>query len=307
MKKFGFMLMAALVAVMSFSSCDKKGGNDPIIGPTGGDEVKLPSVESTADAVTVVIKFDVAPCEGYDILFVGKYGDQVDGAGEPASWNFATAKKMVAIGDGWYKIVLKPGEVDAESGVCISGRPIQGKNGEGEWDKDWSHSGDDLIMHKGNESSIADSGYGEINLNFTEADAADGVVVFLESKKWNLMPCADASDYTVTVLVPEFPEGKELPIELIGGFNGWADEGTVALTKVEGNKYTANVKAMNGQEWKVRGQGTWDIEIEVIDDDPESENYDNWGGVPNNKFGAELNVTVDYSDGAKYRWKVPAE
>ncbi len=303
MKKFGFMLMAAAVAVMSFTSCEKKNNDDDvIINPPVEDEVKLPSVESTAGAVTVVVKFDQAPCEGYDILFVGKYAGQGENENGPISWNFATSKKMEAIGDGWYKIVLQPGEAD-EKGICIAGRPIQGQNNEGEWDKDWSHDGNDLILHKGgSESNIADSGFGEINLNFTEADAADGLVIFLESKKWNLMPCASAVEYNVTVIVPAFC-GEEFNLEVVGGFEGWGTA-PVALTKVEGTKYTAKVAALEGQEWKVRGEGNWDQDIEVlVPGDPANDVPDTWKGVDNNKFGADLNVTVDYSDPAQYRWK----
>ena len=59
--------------------------------------------------------------------------------------------------------------------------------------------------------------------------------------------------------------------------------------------------ALDGQEWKVRGKGTWDIEIQGYNADE-----DTWGGVPNNKFDAEA-VTVDYSDPAKFRWNICAE
>ena len=292
MKKFGFMLMAAAVLAMSFTSCEKKPEDDPIIPPTPDpDELKLPAVDGTAGAVTLVIHFDVAPCDGYDVLFVGDYGEI------EATWNFPAAKAFEAIGDGWYKIVVKP---NADGN--ISGRPIQGKKGEdGEWDKDWSHSGEDIVALKGvGENNIADSGFGEINLSFTQAEADDAVVAFIQCKKWNLMPCAAATKRNVTVIIPAFC-GEEKEIELIGGFNGWADEGTVALVKVEGNKYQAEVMALDGQEWKVRGKGTWDIEIQGYNADE-----DTWGGVPNNKFDAEA-VTVDYSDPAKFRWNICAE
>lgn len=304
MKKFGFMLMAAAVAVMSFTSCEKKPDDiivDPVVDPT-----QVPAVDATPGAVTLVIKFDVAPCEGFDILFVGDYGEQVDATtGEPASWNFATAKKMEPLAGqaGWYKIVLKP---NAEG--KISGRPIQGQNGEGEWDKDWSHNGEDIVALKGvGEGNIADSGYGEINLSFTEADAADAIVAYLQCKKWNLMPCVEKTKYNVTVIVPAFCD-EEFAIELVGGFEGWGTA-PVALTKVEGNKYTAVAEALEGQEWKVRGQGSWDKEIVsyVAEDDPATtdvDESDTWKGVPNNKFGADVNVIMDYSDPTQYKWNV---
>ena len=302
MKKFGFLSVAAALFAMTFVSCDPKNGPDtpPIVGPDTTDipEVVLPEVEPTDGAVTLVIKFDQAPCEGYDVLFVGDYGEI------EAAWNFAAAKKFEAMGEGWYKIALKP-NADGK----ISGRPIQGKFGEeGEWDKDWSHSGEDIVALKNVEdANIADSGYGEINLSFTEDDAADAKVVYIECKKWNLMPCATAVKYNVTVIVPAFC-GEEEAIELIGGFNGWADEGTVALVKVEGQKYQAEVEALDGQEWKVRGVGDWGKEIKgYIPEDAENDKPAEWIGVANNKFGAELNVTVDYSDPTQYAWSMCIE
>ena len=294
MKKFGFMLMVAALAAFTFTACEKNKGIH--VDPQPITEV--PTVEATDGAVTLVIKFDQAPCDGYDILFVGDYGEI------EAAWNFAAAKKFELVKDGWYKIVLKPNADGA-----ISGRPIQGKFGEdGEWDKDWSHSAEDVVLVKNaKDDMIKDSGYGEVNLSFTEADANDAVVVYLESKKWNLMPCASATKYNVTVIVPAFC-GTEEAIELIGGFNGWADEGTVALKKVEGTKYTAEVEAMNGQEWKVRGVGDWGKEIKIyVPADEENDKPAEWKGVDNNKFGAEANVTVDYSDPTKYAWSMCLE
>ena len=295
MKKFGFMLMVAAVAAFAFSSCEKK--NDPIIVPPVEDttEVKLPAVEETAGAVTLVIKFDQAPCEGYDILFVGDYGEI------EAAWNFAAAKKFEAIGEGWYKIALKP---NADGN--ISGRPIQGKDGEADWSWDWSHSGADIVALKNvGDSEIKDSGYGEINLAFTADHAADAVVAFIQCKKWNKMPCAAASQYNITVKLPEFCE-EEFAVEVVGSFEGWGTT-PVALVKGENNVYTATITAMEGDQWKVRGEGGWDKEIQGFVTDETSEAFDTWIGVSNNVLGAELNVTMDYSDPAKYRWNVCAE
>jgi len=294
MKKFGFMLMTAAVAVMTITSCGKKNDPDPIVPPTpgGDDEVVLPTVEGTAGAVTLVVKFDQAPCDGYDVLFVGKYDD--------TSWDFATAHKFEALKDGWYKIVLKPGA--EEEGIVINGRPIQGKDGAGEWSNDWSHNGDDLIQHKGaSDDMIKDSGYGEINLAFSQAHADDAVVVYLESKKWNVSPCATASEYNLTIKTPAFCE--EFEIELIGDFCGWADDQTIKLGKGK-TEYTTKVTAMAGTKYKIRGVGSWDKEVVGYVDDPESEAYDTWIGVPDNLFDDNLNPVLDYSDSKKYKWNV---
>ena len=292
MKKIGFIMMAAALAVMSFTSCEKK-GDDPIdIDPPV--EVEVPKVDATVGAVTLVVKFDVAPCEGYDILFVGKYDD--------TNWAFGTAHAMESIGDGWYKIVLLPGEVDAETGVCISGRPIQGQNGEGEWSWDWSHSGEDLVLVKGgSDANIADSGYGEINLNFTEGDANDGLVIYLESKKWNVKPCASAEAYNLTLKAPEFC-GQEYDIEVVGSFEGWG-VAPVAMVK-NGNTYTATIQAKSGDQIKFRGvnpDDAWAIQINGFD----AEN-DKWNEMPNQVLGDETNVTFDWSSEI-YSWGICIE
>ena len=290
MKKFGFMLMAAAVLAMTFTSCNNK-EEEPIVPPTPEPEEEMPKVEATAGAVTIVIKFDQAPCDGYDILFVGDY------AGIEATWNFAAAKKMEAIKDGWYKIVLQP---NADGN--ISGRPIQGKNGEAEWAQDWSHSGDDIIALKGvGDGKIADSGYGEINLAFNADDAADAVVAYLECKKWNVTPCAAANEYNLTIKTPAFCE--EFEIELIGDFCSWDDSKTIKLGKGQ-TTYNVKVTAAAGTKYKIRGVGSWDKEVVGYVDDPESEAYDTWIGVPDNIFGDDLNPVLDYSDAAKYKWNI---
>ena len=299
MKKFGFMMMAAAVAAWSFTSCEKK-TEEIIIDNTGTQEeteVKLPSVEGTEGAVTLVVKFDQAPCDGYDILFVGKYDD--------TSWEFASSHKFEALNDGWYKIVLKPGEVDAESGVCISGRPIQGKGVEADWSWDWSHSGDDLVNHKGaSDSNIADSGYGEINLNFTEADAEDAIVVFLESKKWNVSPCASAEKYNITFKAPAFCDA-EYDIEIVGSFEGWGAN-PVVMTK-NGNVYTAEIEAKAGDEIKFRGKvtdggDTWGVQVHGF-----SADEDKWNEMGNQKLADEKSVTFDWSDPTVYSWNICLE
>ena len=292
MKKFGFIMMAAALAVMSFTSCEKK-GDDPIdIDPPV--EVEVPKVDATVGAVTLVVKFDVAPCEGYDILFVGSYAN--------TNWSFETAQAMESIGDGWYKIVLLPGEVNAETGVCISGRPIQGQNGAGEWSWDWSHNGEDLVLVKGgSDANIADSGYGEINLNFTEGDANDGLVIYLESKKWNVKPCASAEAYNLTLKAPEFC-GQEYDIEVVGSFEGWG-VAPVAMVK-NGNTYTATIQAKSGDQIKFRGvnpDDAWAIQINGFD----AEN-DKWNEMPNQVLGDETNVTFDWSSEI-YSWGICLE
>lgn len=297
--KFNKLMFAALaLGALAMVSCKKKDEPvDPITPPTPQPSVELPDVQPTEGAVTIVVKFDVAPCPDYDIRFVGSHAEN--------AWDLASAPAMEAIGDGWYKYVAKPNEEGT-----IAGRPIQGTDEDIEWSYDWSHNPEEIIDLKGVEDGMkATNEYGETNLNFTEANVADAVVVFFECQKWNKKPCAEAAEYNVTVIVPDFCE--EFAIELVGSFEGWGTT-PVALTKVEGNKFNAKFTAFEGDAWKVRGEGGWDKEIQVYrtEDDPATTDFDEadtWGGVPNNVLTDEKNVTVDYSDPAKYRWNVCAE
>lgn len=289
--KFNKLMFAALaLGALAMVSCKKKDEPvDPITPPTPQPSVELPDVQPTEGAVTIVVKFDVAPCPGYDIRFVGSHAEN--------AWDLASAPAMEAIGDGWYKYVAKPNEEGT-----IAGRPIQGTDEDIEWSYDWSHNPEEILDLKGVEDGMkATNEYGETNLNFTEANVADAVVVFFECQKWNKKPCAEAAEYDVTVIVPDFCE--EFAIELVGSFEGWGTT-PVALTKVEGNKFNAKVTAFEGDAWKVRGEGGWDKEIVVlVPGDPSQDIPDSWKGVDNNVFDANTKVTVDYS-GANYKWNV---
>ena len=298
MKKFGFMMMAAAIAAMSFTSCNPQNKPDePIIPPTpSGEDLTPPAMDGTAGAVTLVVHFDQTPCDGYDVLFVGKY----DGT----SWDFATATKFEAVKDGWYKVVLKP-DADGE----ISGRPIQAQNGAGEWSWDWSHDGNDLVKVKNaTDDMIKDSGFGEINLSFTKAHADDATVVYLQSKKWNVYPCAAAAKYEITLKAPAFC-GEEYDVEVVGSFEGWGKAG-VKMAK-NGNVYTATIDAKEGDEIKFRGivpnatdDNVWSVQINGLNKDPESEHYDEYMEMPNQKLGADLKPVFDWSDAATYKWSV---
>ena len=295
MKKFGFMLMAAAAVALSLSSCKKDNKEEelPVPTPTPVD-IETPAVDGTEGAVTIVIRFDEAPCEGADVLFVGSHRDN--------EWKIAEAPAFEAIGDGWYKFVAYPNE-----GGTISGRPIQYDGETADWGNDWSHSGDDIQLVKGgSEGNIADSGYGEVNLSFTEADAADAAVVFIVCKKWNAKPCAAAAEYNLTVLVPAFC-GEEFDLEVVGNFeegDGWGSA-PIAMTKEAEGKYTAKVSAKAGQQFKVRGVGDWDKGVQAFVAPDEENPEGSWKDVDNNVFGEELNITVDYSADT-YRWKTCA-
>lgn len=252
----------------------------------------VPEVAPTANAVTLMIKFDVAPTEGYDILFVGSYGE-ID-----TSWDFATAKKMTAVGDGWYKIVLTPDE-----GGTITGRPIQWKDGHADWMNDWSHKrGHILSLWNVASHMIVSNGSGEpINLHFTEEDVLDSAVVYLECKEWN------KGKFTVTVTLPAFC--NEFNVELVGDFNNWGDM-PILLERVEGNTYKATFVGSAGDQWTIREAGNWNNQIEYLAGTrfiPPMTFVSEWDILPNQSLDREHDIVLDYSDSTKYRWSICAE
>ena len=292
MKKLFLAVMA--VATVALVGCKKEGGNEPIIGPTpGGDtEVKVPAVDATPGAITLLVKFDVAPCDGYEIRFVGDHAEN--------AWDPATAPAMVAVGDGWYKYLIRPGKNDDGTDKdAMAGRPIQCSATDADWSHDWSHDPAQIVDLKGVEDGMkATNEFGETNLNFTAAHAADGVIVAFQCKAWNVSPCAAAEKYSLTFKAPAFCD-PEYDLEGVGSFEGWGTA-PVKMTK-NGNVYTAEIQAKSGDEIKFRGinpDDAWAIQVEGYDAEK-----DEWNEMGNQKLGDEKSVTFDWSDPAVYRWK----
>ena len=250
--------------------------------------VDVPVVSPTAGAVTLVMKLHEAPCEGYNVLFVGQY--------EGNGWNFSTAKAFDSIGDGWYKIVLKPDEYGT-----IMGRVFQGKDGKSDWNYDWSHQTENIVIRTADDI-IQDSGYGEINLSFTNTHVQEAAVIYIESKKWNSIPCTPVNEYNITIIPPAFCENFD--IELIGDFCGWSDDLTIKLTKGENNAYTAKVSSKSGLTYKIRSVGSWDKEVLMYVDDEQSTDYGSWINAPNLIWDDNLNPVIDYSNPTKYKWSI---
>lgn len=246
----------------------------------------VPAVNPTLGAVTLMIKFDVEPCEGNDIRFVGDYGNL------NSTWSFADAQVMTPVGDGWYKIVLFP-----NNDGTITGRPIQcDENGVGYWNQDWAHSRQSIVALLGLEDRmVVNSGYNEFNLYFTSADADAASVVYLESKDWNFV-CSGPQEYTITVTLPEFCESFN--VEIVGSFDDWGNE-PVAMTRVEGNTYTATVTARLGMEWKIRGEGGWDKELMYYDWD-----RDSWYTSGNLTFGDDTAIVLYFGNPDYYKWNI---
>lgn len=316
MKNLKFIFATAILAIaLVFAACkkdDDKNDPNPSVAPSEEPSVapQFPEVEGVEGSVTLVVKFDQGVCDGYSVKFAGDYKEAADAGGiwgDPSN-TFEYARPMEAIAGwpNWYKIVLTPTDPDAE---MIAGRPVLYKADDYGWGYDWAHSVNDeggnpqLIVLQGNSEIFADSGYGEVNLNIASAYAVDGEVFVIECKKWNVVPCATAMDYHVTVKVPAFC-GTDYDLELIGAFNGWSDEGTVALTKVSDGVYEANLNALPGVQFKFRGVGDWGIDVESIEaTGTDAQTGEPTYGLGNFVTGDEAEIVADRSDAAVYVWK----
>ncbi len=257
----------------------------------------VPEVSPTPNAVTLMIKFDVAPTEGYDILFVGDYGDLA------TPWDLTTAKKMTPVEEGWYQIVLTPNA----DGV-ITGRPIQAKADDLDWTYDWTHKRSQILsVWNVLDRMIENSGYGEYNVVFNQEDATEASVVYIRCKAWNKIPVIP-TEYTVTVTLPAFCEAFNA--EIVGAFNDWGNGSSIQLQQVEGNTYQASFYAKPGDEWTIREVGTWNNQIEYVYQTrfiPPRTYIRDWTTLPNQTLDDEHHVVLDYSDTGKYRWSRCAE
>lgn len=302
--KFNKLMIAALtLGALAFVACKDK-NNPPVPTPTptpGGDdpvEEVIPEVAAPADgSATIVISIpEGSECNG--IAFKGTLdGSNWSGentyVGENGSVGPDACIKFEKIADtkNWFKATYKLGEAGLKGKICLiytndgswQGQFVNWEIIDDYTTADWSKSND-----------------GNLEINGSG-------LVYVKVGGWQNSECATLSDYKITVLVPAFCD-EEFPIELVGSFEGWGGS-PVALVKVEGNKFQATIKAAPLAEWKVRGQGGWDKEIQIYRTEdnpatPDEDEADTWGGAPNNVLGDALDVTVDYTDAEKYRWNV---
>lgn len=305
MKKFFLAFMA--VATIAMVGCKKDGGNTPIT-PTPGDstqvdpgqDVDLPEIDAPAEGhVTFVINIPKnSECNG--IAFKGTIdGTSWTGADQylddygPADVEDCIRFEAIEGYDNWYVATYTLGDEPWGEGTLLAGKICLIYTNDGSWE------GQFVNWTVNDEYSTADNGRsGDGNI-----EIYGGGLVYVTIGGWQGSECATPQDYNITVIVPEFCD-EPFDIELIGSFCGWADDKTVALVAGANNTYTATITATENAEWKVRGVGGWDKEIQIYDAESEDEP---WKGVPNNVLGKDLNVTVDYSDAETYRWNVCAE
>ena len=296
------------IATIALVGCKKN--NDPVPVPTPTPdttdvpvEEDIPEVEAPAEGyVTFVIQIPVGTeCNG--IAFKGTVdGSAWTGANQylglegPASAE--SCIKFEKIEGNWYKATYKLGtEPWGNNGTLMAGKLCLIYTDDGNWE------GQAVNWSVNDEYTTADNGQS----NDGNIEVYGSGLLYVNVGGWQKSECLVPEAYNITVIVPAFCE-EEFAIELVGSFEGWGAT-PVALEKVEGTTFKATIMANANAEWKVRGQGGWDKEIQVYrtEDDPATpdvDETDSWGGCKNNVLTDEKNVTVDYSDPAKYRWNV---
>ena len=128
----------------------------------------------------------------------------------------------------------------------------------------------------------------------------------VDTLRWARCAPDDREDVVVTFLAPA---GAPDEVEIIGDFDDWA--GT-AMTKVEEGKYTATIHAKASDGVKFRKAGTWAVQIQQPDPDPES--VTGWKDLGNLKVedywepaADPKTMEIDLSDAAEYRWTPSTE
>lgn len=293
------------IATIALVGCNKEKGNTPITPTPGTDttkvdpEVDLPEIDAPEDGyVTFVINIPKnSECNG--IAFKGTLDGSIwTGANEylglegPADADHCIKFEEIEDYDNWYVATYKLGAEAWGEGTLLAGKICLIYTNDDKWQgqfADWAVN---------DEYSTADNG----KSNDGNIEIYGGGLVYVTIGGWQGSECVTPEDYNITVLVPEMCE--DFDIELIGSFCDWSDDKTVLMNEVAEGKFSATITATEGATWKVRGAGSkdWAIEIQMFDEEAEDPTNP-WKGVPDNRLGAELNVTVDYSNAEVYRWK----
>lgn len=134
---------------------------------------------------------------------------------------------------------------------------------------------------------------------------AEAEIVFdlrdAETYLWGRCITRESHTYTINITIPTC---AEVHPAIAGGFNEWGRD-TMAL--VSGSTYTVQVTAEEGTEYGVTSithdgdsWETWIEEYKEVDGEMK------WEGIGNMKFGAEEEITLDFSDADIYRWSLCA-
>ena len=299
MKLNKLMFAALAIGALTLASCEKK--KDPIVIPPTPTE-DVPEVEKPAEGyVTIVINIpEGTECNG--IYLKGNLGGD-DWSGENTYVGLEAANvpadqavRFEAIENSkkWFKATFKLGEGGLQGKICL----------KYEGDGSWQGQAINVTLDETNTTVALESISGEGQ--FVIAAGAPAGVLYLNIGGWNKSECATVvlTERHVVLIVPTNDCGFEIP-SIVGSFNDW-NATEIAMTAVEeGVKYEARVQAEDNDQFKIAGSVSgWDNELLVIDNNPESENYDTFVGNPNITFGDQTEFELNYADG---KWKACSE
>lgn len=131
---------------------------------------------------------------------------------------------------------------------------------------------------------------------------AEAEIVFdlrdAETYLWGRCITRESHTYTINITIPTC---AEVHPAISGAFNEW---GRDTMDLVSGSTYTVQVTAEEGTEYgvtSITAGSDWETWIE----EPKEDDGE-WKGIENMKFGAEEEITLDFSDASKYRWSLCA-
>ncbi len=129
---------------------------------------------------------------------------------------------------------------------------------------------------------------------------AEAEIVFdlrdAETYLWGRCITRESHTYTINITIPTC---AEVHPAISGAFNEW---GRDTMDLVSGSTYTVKVTAEEGTEYgvtSITAGSDWETWIE----EPKEDDGE-WKGIENMKFGAEEEITLDFSDASKYRWSL---
>lgn len=298
MKVNKFMLTALFVSAFAFAACNSNPDPDPVPkpgveNPDDGDEEpstgdELPDLDKPADGVLRIVLEIPTGTECNGIALKGTFNGSewsgentylgVDGAATSVDGEIYRFEAYEG-SNKYYTLDLPVGDTPSsiQFKVCL----IYAGDGS------WEGQAPKADIHSCNWSSVAPKVEGG-QFNFEDVNPS-GQILYINTGKWQASECVEDVPYNITILTPAFC-GTEYNLELVGSFEGWG-QAPAALTKVEDGRYTVTIMTAEGAKVKVRGEGSWDIEL--VKEDGE--------GVDDYELGTETELTIDFSG---YFWKM---
>ena len=308
MKANKFMLAGMLVAALAMVGC--KPTNTPDTPNNGGDGQDTTVVEEPAE-----LPFIAAPEDGKVIVAIhipeGTACNGIVFKGTNDNWSTVPEVPFAAVpeAENWYSVTLDLAAnpmVDNDVEYFYFGKacllPEEGGVVDDNWTTQWKDGEIEIINEDGNAPAVIGCA-GETN----KMGITGTGVIYVEVSAWQSVPCKADETYAISLKTPALPDGYD-KVYVIGSVkeSGWSTAVPMELTD---GAWVVKVTGQSTDEIKFRlTETSWDIQLQnlvVSEENPEGE----WKDLDNLGLGNDLNIVLDYSDPAKYRWTptAPAE